>query len=140
MSGPGWLWSAGAMALFALAMLFVPFIAMAYGPWLAWLGMGIWLGWRVPALIATTDKPLRDAGRRFAMGAVVITLASLPVVYAIATLQATAFGGEGFQWAAPQVLLATVLLLAPMVYVPLLAVRCGQMYGRARRGGAVDAG
>lgn len=130
---PGWFWSAAFMALFAAAMLFVPFLALAYGPWIAWLVMALWLGWRVPATIADTDKPLRDAGRRFALGALVVTLASLPVIYAIATLQTSAFGGEGFQWADPQVLIATLVLVAPSVYVPVLAVRCGLMFGRARQ-------
>lgn len=126
-----------ALAIFlGMAVIVVPFVALAYGPWLVWVGLVFWLGWTIPTTIQPTHKPIRDAGRRFALGSVVITLASLPIVYLIATAQFSAFGGEGFQWAEPQVLIATVVFLAPSVYVPLLAVRCLQMYWREHQGPA----
>jgi len=86
------------------------------------------MGWRIPAAIDSSGRPPRDAGRRFAFGAVALTLLSLPIVYLIASLQASVFGGEGARWAGPEVLLATVVIIAPAVYIPVLTVRCGQLW------------
>lgn len=110
-------------------------VVVAYLPWIAWLGLMIWMGWRLPGWLGATDRPLRDAGRRFAFGAVAMTLVSLPVVYLIASLQASVFGGAGARWAEPQVLLATVVLIAPLIYVPVLTVRCGLLWLRERSAG-----
>ncbi|SMY06158.1 hypothetical protein [Flavimaricola marinus] len=118
----------------ALGALMQPLLTLAYGPWLVWLAMAVALGWWVPSQVKPSEKPVRDAGRRFALGSVAVTLMSLPVVYAIATLQLSAFGEDGprwaFQWASPQVFVATVVFLAPLVYVPLLGARCMLMYWR----------
>jgi len=128
-----------ALAVFlALGTILQPVLTLAYGPWLLWLIGAIALGWWVPSQVRPTEKPIRDGGRRFALGSVAVTLMSLPVVYAIATLQLSVFGQEGltwaFQWAEPQVLVATVVFLAPLVYVPLLAARCSLMYLREKDG------
>jgi hypothetical protein len=123
------------LALFlALGITLQPVLTLAYGPWLLWFVAAVWIGWWVPSRVGPSERPLGDAVRRFALGSVAVTLMSLPVVYVIATLQRSVFGPEGltwaFQWADPQVLMVTVVALAPMVYVPLLAVRCILIYSR----------
>ena len=110
--------------------------AAAYLPWILWIGLMFWLGWRIPATVTATEKPVRDAGRRIAFGAVAMTLVSLPIVYAIASLQASVFGDEGARWAGSEVLLATVVIIAPAVYIPLLTVRSLQLWLRERGSGA----
>ncbi|MBM1220269.1 hypothetical protein JQU17_08525 [Ponticoccus sp. SC2-23] len=107
----------------------------AYLPWAVWIAVMVSLGWRIPAAVAATERPGRDAGRRFAYGAVALTLVSLPLVYLIASLQASVFGGEGARWAGPEVLLATVVIIAPAVYIPVLTVRCAQLWLRERGAG-----
>lgn len=116
------------IAFLALSIVFQPLATIAFAPWLLWLILVVWIGWWVPTVIAQTDKPLRDAGRRFALGSVAVTLVSLPLVYLIATLQGSVFGGVGFQFADPQVLLATIVALTPPIYIPLLGLRCTLMY------------
>lgn len=108
-------------------------IQATYLPWFGWLCLSVWMSWRFPALVAATDHPVRDAGRRVAFGAVATTLVSLPIVYLIASFQESVFGGQGARWAGPQVLLATVVVIAPAVYVPTLVVRCVQLRLRERR-------
>lgn len=103
-------------------------IALTYLPWAVWLGAMVWLGWWLPARLETTGRPLRDAGRRVAFGAVAMTMASLPAVYLIASLQTSVFGGEGARWAEAGVLVATVVIIAPAVYIPVLALRCAQLW------------
>lgn len=105
----------------------VQFVA-TYAPWLAWLVVMLLAGWRFPAWIQPTDNPLKDAGRRIALGAVSLTVLSLPIIYLIASFQASVFGEDGMRWAAPSVLLATIVIIAPSVYIPLLLVRCGHLY------------
>jgi hypothetical protein len=109
--------------------------AAAYLPWILWLGLMFWMGWRLPAAVPGTDRPVRDAGRRIAYGAVTMTLVSLPLVYAIASLQTSVFGDEGARWAGSEVLLATVVIIAPAVYIPMLTVRSLQLWLRDRRAG-----
>lgn len=126
----------GLVLFVALGVTFQPVLTLAYAPWLLWLVAALALGWWVPTQVAASDKPLRDAGRRFALGSVAVTLMSLPVVYVIATMQRSVFGPEGltwaFQWADPQVLLVTAAALAPTAYLPVLAGRCALMFWRER--------
>ena len=105
---------------------------LSYGPWFAYVGLVIWLCWTVPARVPATDNQVRDAGRRIAFGAVAVTLVSLPVVYLIASLQVSVFGGQGARWADGSVLLATIVIIAPGVYVPLLAIRTAQLWWKNR--------
>ena len=107
-------------------------VLLSYGPWILYLGLVVWLCWVVPARVPTTENTLRDAGRRIAFGAVAVTLVSLPVVYLIASLQGSVFGGEGARWADGSVLLATILIIAPGVYVPLLSIRTAQLWWKNR--------
>lgn len=106
--------------------------AAAYLPWAIWIVVMVRAGWRLPAAVPATERLARDAGRRFAYGAVALTVLSLPLVYLIASLQATVFGGEGPRWAGSEVLLATVVIIAPAVYIPVLTVRCTQLWLRER--------
>lgn len=107
-------------------------LAAAYLPWAVWLVVIVRTGWRIPAAVPATEHPGQVAGRRFAYGAVILTLISLPLVYLIASLQASVFGDEGARWAGPEVLLATVVIIAPAVYIPVLTVRCTQLWLRDR--------
>lgn len=115
-----------------VSVLAFPVVALAYGPWIIWLMLVFWLAWRVPMLIAPDKSTLKVVGRRFALGAVVITAFSVPFIYLIATLQTSVFGGDGFAWAEASVVPAVIFLLSPQIYVPLLAVRLFLLWRRER--------
>ena len=108
-------------------------LLLTYGPWLVYLAIAVWLCWRIPGRVPSTSNKVRDAGRRVAFGAVIVTLVSLPLVYLIASFQASVFGGEGATWADGVVLVATIVVIAPGVYVPLLAVRIAQLWWQDRK-------
>lgn len=133
-----WVWALVGVTLLASALL--PGPMLGYGVWILWLGFVLWLAWWVPASMPVRGHPYIGFLRRVALGTVILTLANLPLVYAIATMQTSVFGGAGPQWAEPQVLVMTVVLLAPGVFLPLVAVRAALLGWREHRAEGPGAG
>ena len=128
-----WIWGGVGALLLATALL--PGPMLGYGVWLIWAGFVLWLAWRVTPAIPVRGHPYIGFLRRVALGTVILTLVNLPLIYAIATMQTSVFGGGGPALAEPSVLLMTVVLVAPGVFLPLVAVRAAILGLRAPREG-----